>query len=582
MKRPGSGIVIPRRKTVVIVLAAVLLAVVTSIVATNQARRGLDVPDDGGETIQVGSSGKPQRIQMVSELQVRRIDHSLPRGGSDRDSDETPVMTDRARFVVTDPEGKPVPGASIAILHLQKLEAHGATDSEGLWSATYPSEAAWKTVYVSADGYADSESYLEVAGGKANRIVMEAEGVLRGTVTLANGTPAPPGITVYAWAGVSAPSEDSFTALDAGVRTFLSAIPNNTGAFEVRGARPGATYTVCAGGKGWTTIDWARRVTVGSPETRLTLWKLYGGLIVASVNGYKTSPELLSGSTYVDYGDAKYRTVSFPSLQLTCAGVRKLERARLPSGFYDWRYRTLFVAKPYMDSDVLHVEMTYSMPGIEKRALTVSLRPVPGHPVPVYKVALNVTAKGFGQLVNVFVGGPKAKRAKAPNGLPPAFLQMISVDGGEHLRIPISVLGGISHVVSGIPIGEYKARLATRTGFLLRPREGERVFVGRGRLSLTWDLTAFGALLLVPRKLDPLTCRQGFQVKLRPLGRGDRASSSFSLYGPPYLLTGLAPGKYRVDIVQGTNAGSKNTVRLSSIEIGASELTQADFSWPKR
>jgi len=446
----------------------------------------------------------------------------------------------------------------------------------------YSKTPAWKTVYVSSDGYADSESYLEVAGGKTYQILMKPEGVLRGRVTLANGVPAPPGVTIYAWAGVSPPSEDRFASLDAGVRTFLSAIPNETGNFEIRGARPGTTYTVCAGGKGWTTIDWARKTKVGSSEIHLTVWKLYGGIIAASVNGYDSSPELLSGTTHLDYGDAKYRTVFLPSLQLTCAGVRKLKRARLPSGFYDWRYRTVFVAKPFMDSERLHVQMTYSLPGIEKRALTLSLRPVFGDPVPVYKVLLNVTAKGFGELVNVFVGGPNVQLGKGSRGLPPAFLQMISVDGGEHLRIPIRELGGPSHVVSGIPVGEYKARLATRTGFLLRPQGGERVFVGKGRLSLTWDLTAFGALLLVPKKLDPLTSRQTFQVKLRPLGKGERAGSSFSLYKPPYLLTGLAPGKYRVDIVQNTEAGWKKTARFNSIEIGSSQLTKADFAWPKR
>jgi len=183
------------------------------------------------------------------------------------------------------------------------------------------------------------------------------------------------------------------------------------------------------------------------------------------------------------------------------------------------------------------------VPGYEFSRATVSL-PRLTNRVGLADLRLKRTAASFAALQVGFVGAEWARAL--PNRVHPFASLILDNEQGDYIAIGLADFDGETLRYTGIPAGEYRARLELRNGLVgLIPLEiGDRQAALYGEAILTFDLSGLGTATCVIKDTAGVTY-DGYAVVQASLTDESRTKSRpIHFRGGPYVVEGLPAGHY--------------------------------------
>ncbi|MCA8969017.1 MAG: carboxypeptidase regulatory-like domain-containing protein [Planctomycetes bacterium] len=564
----------PRRTVWIVIAVTVFLTAITSVLWNPNDDAA---PILGDETIdQIARSGDESVEADAATSSAAQPD---ARSVVPASSENEPAS--RLRVLVVTETGAVIAGAHVSLWRMDRLLDHGESNVDGTWStATFPPDDLGIWVYVSADGFADSETAIlrwEWSAPATMRIVMLPEAVLRGVVTSAGGIAPPPETKVFAWSRLGEPDTSRLRALRSGAKSLLHTRVAADGSFELHGMDAKARYTVAAGAPGWACVEFLTDVTV-ERHVAFTLGRVFGGVVRAKLNGDLEAPCIPGANAGCDPPDGVISVIC-PSVALTLAGVDEVPGGA--AGLWDWRAQAIHVFQPTHTPESIEVEMHYVVPGLERKVARLPLKPVSVGGTTYYDVRLAPTALGFGRL-SVELEGHIEPLADAEQKVTPnsPILELLSKNGGAHLQVPLPGLGTRVHDVLGIPFGTYGARLILNSGAALQPIGGGLVTIEQTMTKCGFDLAGRGSLWLVPESFDVRQQSRGVSIILTNSASGRRLEPLHCSI-EHCVIEGLRTGRYSATIRSLGGARSRDWVitAVDRIDIDEGKLSTVRFSW---
>lgn len=570
----------PRQRAVLLAATACVLAGVLAI-ATHR-----DVDDDAAWRHDLaGDDRRPAPIPSSPE-QVERS--ALPVAARQREADASTVGAEaeaggRCVVEVVDAFGRAVAAATVVLLDANTTDtlSTGTTDAAGEWHAVVPVTTMPLSMVAAAEGLADRRIDVPRQCPDRLRIELGPASVLEGLVSLADGRPAPRGTRVVAWPTMTPPPPSAFRDdASRGVSVLLSADVGDDGRFVIYRVSASSTYTIAAGGDGWTCVEPVRDVTVESGPIHVELWRLYGCLVRAALADARPVPPSVLGTWSTQPADeAAARVVDVPSVESCLGGLLGIEDV-MHAYPRDWRRHVVVVAAPHTTASLGGVTVSYRIPGFEPTEAAIDLPPIDGQRVAERTVLLRQTASGIGSLSIRLTGRAAPPGFDGGGGRAQLVLELVPTHGPEPaFRIPLIDVSLGSTTIDGIPYGTYRARLSAILGGS-HPRDdrlGTLLVMDAAQRTLSVPMDDLGSVVFLPRRHD--TNRRSAAITLHARRVADGRRADFHLFRAPYLLYALLPGEYEFELKAASRAGGEERTTAFA-EVRAGQTTAAEFDWP--
>ncbi|MDP6989815.1 MAG: hypothetical protein QF903_10085 [Planctomycetota bacterium] len=510
-----------------------------------------DAHDRGGE----GGAPRPLDSSEHPPARVEARSADVPSSGPPEEGLHTLVL-------VSDPDGRPVPGASVLARPSAGTPlAESATDRAGeariVWPAPGPEgERGGAGVRVEKPGFRTTALSWASPPPEECTIVLRPGGTIEGVVRPEVGEPLPEGCSVVAWPRSYVPAAGELVAARATGESFpvhgTGVRPD--GSFTLDGIAGGVAYAITAAAP--THLAVPRREARAGERVTLQLMRVFAKEVLVRERGggpLRCSPRLYSQGPGWSMEDERCMDLSGrrPELALTGIGLHDL----LVGGRLRFRDRAAFVygsAEP--TGHVGPLEYSHAAPGYEPTRLELWLEPV-GSGLATHLVDTDPAApEGWGRLL--VTGSP-------PSGTPGAGLEGDSVLLGT-LHLFDADGGWSQHPVHAdeldrgfpidLPIGTYTARFGSRTGAFSFPPGEQPLYADVTHTTeavLPLDLRGmtFTAIEVIDERTGrPYLGRLHLQVR-RTARPGAPVQVEFASFPrPPFRLYGLRPGEVRLRV----------------------------------
>lgn len=527
---------VSRRKFVRIVSALLLGACVVGVALLWSERRGESA---ASPTEQAGSESLVARAPHVGPSEARNA-VDLPK--------ETPVGALQAsasrQFVIVKRAFDGAPVAEAEVLTTDDREAWGeAGRTSEAGTLELPRAEHVKAIGVVARGFLREVREVHEGETWPLEVLLQPGATICGQVLRADGAPGVPEVRVVA---LEVTQPDS--AADVAARLarkdprIRSATVDSRGNFCIVGLRTNESVGLQAGGEGFVQQSMWIPATAGAAGLEVLVSQLYGARLVPSnPDGSAMAAEDL-GTFELSWwsDDAAGDPAAAGLAALLATGDSGLTRN-------DARSRLALLTAPIELDELAPFAFEAGAPGYATSRGTFALPRLRGAPNAV-PIALERTAAGFATLtVRLRHATPDSTMA-----FPRAQLQLEATDGSTHKFALEPSESGI-HTLEGVPLGRFRARLLVLPTKHWHPAEATpapEVEVQPEGSELELTLAPVGEALLHVLAADgaAFTGRirytlgnvTGEPPKFRPL-----ATTSML---PPYRLSGLAPGRYYVNV----------------------------------
>jgi hypothetical protein len=499
-------------------------------------------------------------------------------------------------FSVVAAASRPVPGAAVLVVDTAWTPmATGRTDSNGEWRAAIGAGSARTplSALVSADGFGRQRADLPDPLPARYEVRLERAAAITGWVTLGDGRPAPAGTRVFAWETLTAPPAAAFRHGQDDAAALVACSVEADGRFALGGVSPSRRYHLGAGRPGWTTVELADDVAPDSAPVALQLWRLYGCVVRAAFPGGGPAPPSRLGSLYPHAPkEARWIEVEYPSIQLSLAGIHHVEGVRRHGILFDWRNLLLVYAASHEAAALHGMRLVYRIPGVETTEVSTDIPAIDGS-IGERCATLRPTALGFGTLRLELSGGAAIApspgsgddNAGASGDSPPwdtwtdaAHVEIVSQSSAAGYRVSLPALRPGTSEIDGVPFGVYRVRLVLKGGGAYPGPAGATMQIGHEPAVLAVSLDELGSVRLRPEDYDATRRHLGITVHVAP--EGGTASATYSLTGPPYLVQGLKPGRYDLQLEAWSRGHGRDQASVSALVLRG-QMSEVRFSWTR-
>jgi hypothetical protein len=479
---------------------------------------------------------------------------------------EQGIHLDRIAVEVRSERGDPIPDAVAVLASDGALIHRGTTDQNG--NAVLAVAGGQSLVLgVTAQGYVAYRATLSDPLPARTVVVLRSSVTIRGRVQQPDGRPPPAPMLVVAWpTHRQAPSPDDLRLLFAGTPLLPAVETDPAGEFLLDGLSEGRSYLVAAGNTGWTTravSEHECRVVPGNRENEplvLTIWKVFACVARARLEDGGEPPEAKEIGSWSVVVPRSARTVAEIELGLSrIAEAMAGQQVSRPRNWLDlqddWRFRVLAYTS---SEDHLKTLITYWVPGLAPGRAEVHLPHFTGN-LPVRNVFLAPKTRDFGTLRVTIRADHDVLASPGTSSAATLFLEPADRRGDE-IRIRMASLGSGVHEFRDIPAGRYRARLVAERGSFQQPptnRPARPITIGLHAATIEFDLRGLAAVQLVFREQRGSEVADVGRIVVTPQSPdGAESYGMCGFRGPPYLLQGLNPGRYRFQVRFQMTAGS--------------------------
>lgn len=480
---------------------------------------------------------------------------------------------------------QPVASATVLMLDGDAVLIEMYTDALGQCLVPIPAPTKQyvlqQAIHVGAEGCADSHYALTSKPPSELLVLLEPEAVIRGRVVTADNAAPPNQVRVYAWSTADDPSEAALhLAVDRPIATVASALADERGYFTVSRLSSDLQYSLAAGGHGWASPRTTCGVVPGARLEEITVWRVYGCVVRIMTPESHPLPRssLYSYSCDTNISDAV--DITFPSLQLRLSGItRAMPGSSEHRG--DWRSAFLGCLAPKNVATIGVSDMQYNVPGFAPLAVSIALPAVTDRLSERVCVLRPMT--DLGTLRLRFLSKEGTTREQCHGLLCRGVLvspMRVELRGTRNsYAYQIKCVLHVEHEIHGVPAGEYKVHVYG-VGWQF-PRDISDGLVNIGNDGAFYDVPIpelCGAVVL--QSSGPLPRQRSASLSVRIWqGRDSASARSFGFRNAPYMLSGLAPGRYNVEVVTHDLAGREQRSPAGPVEINAGLITRQEFSW---
>lgn len=450
----------------------------------------------------------------------------------------------------------------------------GATDASGVLALANPLHGLTRVrTRVSSELEQDHEVPADSAGTLVLHV--DAGDSIRGIVTLLDGSQPPVQVDVIAWSDDAAIDVRNLAQRamhgDPGVP---HARTNPDGSFAIPRMMRNKKYLVTAGALGWMTKTYPNRATAGGSDVTIAVQPLYAA-VVRFVDARTRGPVRMS-PRLSPVGHAR-SGMQVPDAHASwfAAGGANSVLAGLPSELFadELSLQRFVEACTHADSPS-HVgpfELAVDLPGYRAATLEYFAEPL-SKGLHELELALEPIDAGRGELAIRWIGVADSLRLDARTALPSITL-MLTPESGPPLVYKLDGFSKEEEVIDQIPFGNYDALVELQ---IARPnvRVAERkISITDGRAEIEVDVRSVGAVVIdvVNRDGSAYVGAAAFTLALEASG----GFSTVPFRGPPYVLLGLPPQRWRVGLM-------KPLVRDADqlVEVAAGDLAHLRFVLP--
>lgn len=406
-------------------------------------------------------------------------------------------------------------------------------------------ESRWVMV-VQASGRADHMAELDSPPPALVTVKLAPSSTISGEVTLSSGAPPPFPVLVCA---VESGRRDVKAMLGIGNDdrvVFPSAYSDSAGRFTIQGVDPKKVYTVACGGRGWVSPS-ASRISPGSDGlVRLMLWRVYGCLLRFEPAGMLTPwPSLARVSTEAR-PDPDTRLALPESWEILLAAIG-----------CEWRMyqcrefeRLWFCISKYDSGPQKTLRGRIDIPGFQSALLEAVIPPLAVERLSVVTQTLTPTATAFGTLRATFKMGYRTSRKAGRVVNSALVLRLQSADTPEHhFAFGVSNPSALPIVANGLPSGSYQVTLSLSSGDSADVLGSRYMTVGATPCDIEYSLEQLGYLEVglkdAPGEQNAPAERNLTEIRLVS---PERPTITAVFSEPPYVIEGLPPGTYVVEV----------------------------------
>ncbi len=456
----------------------------------------------------------------------------------------TEVVT---RVEVVDQSGRPLSGASVYAVGEGGRLSLGVTDDGCVTARVTPGlllEAAHA-------GFRSASMRIEGTAPESIRLILARQSEIRGVLLLEGGQPAGEGLHAIALRGGQRDRwKETMAGPAEGAWRGLSAISDAQGRFEIPVEDADRTYSVTAGGRGLMPKDEIRQVHPDDTDVEIVLHPVFAAVIrLVNEDGeqaLRVSDRLWRpGGVSVRCKNLEYkRKALIPnSIEAQLAGV-DTSLFDVAGGWLS--HATVCTVDREVDV-VGPFEMTIDLPGYESTTFEYLAFPL-SQGLHQVSIPLRPIAEGWGALQVKFSSAPAGGFLATSPILPVGFLRLVG-GGGRKLEFAVENFAAPDLEFAEIPWGRYEASIVSPNGL-------GRLLIG-GMPSVSIEIGADPELLHVdPSNLGAIEVRfsgdaganfgEKFQAMISMSQGG--AGTVVGFRDPPYLIQGLEPGSYQINL----------------------------------
>lgn len=477
-----------------------------------------------------------------------------------------PAEAEGAVLLALDPEGHPLADCRILRRLGSLCETLGMTGAEGTLDVKRESVAgAW----LAARHPRFAQGDVVVPDPAPERVVLRLgpAGHLGGVVRLPDGGVPHSPLEVLAIPLERIPriaSESQWSDTNPG---FARVAVAADGTFDVPGLRPGARYSLRAGGPGWVSLE---NVLATAPrdDVELTVHPLFGARVrVRDEQGMPLAhpPDLARDVGHrILYYDPEAEPARGDTLDLLLAGAPLDTTRRSP-----WEFPVLLCGPEDVES-LRPTLIEFAVPGYVEQALSVPMPRFRGEFRDV-EIRLAREARGWTELSIFWEGGPRIDIEDTRQIQSDLSLDLIRSDGKRY-RIALARRGIRDVETHRLPAGRYRwALLAQRARFPAGDAFEEASWEGpRDTLRLPWP-EGSGALRIDLELASGLPAEGPWKLFLRD---GDRAGAGYfvrAFTGSPALLCAVPAGSWHLFAATGLAPPPGVGARTTEVTVRAGE-----------
>jgi hypothetical protein len=451
-----------------------------------------------------------------------------------------------SRVLAVDSSGAPLEGARVFTNGERGWTLRGLTESSGILALDIVADS---TVQVAgrADGLAPARSTSTPPHTAEVRLVFEPGERICGVVrTHAGAAPRTP-VRLLAFSR-ERPIETLVQRsehLIAGDPTLLLAQSDADGAFCIDGVTPGDVYALACGGHGYVSRSGVTSVEAGKLDVSIEVTRLFGVGIQFIDRTGEHVVSALGGRGLDGWCEAPLsRFHGTIGIEALLAGLDP-KWANVPPNMVFWSYVS------DTDADTLGpVRLDHEIAGYAAGVERFDAGIV-SQEVPVVVVPLEPVRSGRATVDVVFTstaesdGGTRVRQPREGR-------LVLRGDDGVEWVFAVSAAEADRASVHGVPFGSYRARyVATPFQFPARGLEPVALEVGAEGARFEVSLTGTGWIRLALKRPDgsdysgqvQLSLLEG-EVKVQPNGSFRGSATAVRPVNAPYLIEGLAPGRY--------------------------------------
>lgn len=437
------------------------------------------------------------------------------------------------------------------------------------------------SLLVSAGGFADYQYELPLDPPSELLVLLEPEVTIRGRVVTADNGAPPNQVRVYAWSTADDPSESALQlAVEKRVAPVVTALTDDRGYFTLSRLSSEQQYSLAAGGHGWASPSTIPGVRPGVQLQEITVWRLYGCVVRMVTPDGDALPRSSLYSFSCDSNIPGAVDITFPSLHLRLSGIT-LAMPGLSQRRGDWRSAFFGCLGPQNLATIGVAEMRYTVPGFAPLAVSIALPAVTDQLSERTCVLRPMTELGILRLR--FQSSKRANMdmcdGRSCRGI---LVSPIRVElRGRHntFACQINCLQEAEHEIHGVPVGVYKV-LIHGVGWRF-PLDTDNGFVSIGNEPALYDVPIrelCGTVVLQPE--EPLPRQRSASISVNIMHDRDPTSAQrVGFRDAPYMVSGLAPGRYNLEVVTYDLGGRERRSLAGPVNIKAGQIALQRFTW---